>query len=334
MKTTLTAGTASAEPGSLALGKLICEPLADAAEIFIALVVVNGAHTGPTLWIGSTIHGREIPGIEVCRRIAHEIINPAELHGAIICAMPLNPYGFRSQHHTIPQDGGNVNAQFPGDPQGTLSERTAYTIWTQGIPLCDYVIDFHANEPDGMEFMCATPCANKDVQARTVEMAEAFGFPLAQIRRDEWAYDRSLVAWAQDAGKPAILPEPLCQGALAEASVDASVRGVLNVMKWIGMIDGQIEPQTEIRVRGGHFRFVNVRTRKSGLAEYSVNGGDWVEEDQPISVVRDPWGNELDRVLCPTCGYVRSILPSSIVNAGQIIGTLLKPHERQELWGM
>jgi predicted deacylase len=334
MKTTLTVGTASVEPGSLAFGKLVCEHLADAAEIFIALTVVNGAHAGPVLWIGSTIHGREIPGIEVSRRIAREIINPADLRGAIICAMPLNPYGFRLQRHIVPQDGGNVNAKFPGDPQGTLSERVAHVIWTQGVALCDYVVDFHANEPGGIEFMCATPCADKDIQRRTVEMAEAFGFPLVQIRRDEWAYDRSLIAWAQDAGKPAILPEPLCQGVLSEASIDTSVRGVLNVMKYTGMIYGQIEPQTDIKVKGGHFRFVNVRTRKSGLAEYLVDGGDWMEEGQTIAVVRDPWGNELDRVLCPKCGYVRSVASSSIVNAGQIVGTLLEPHARDELWGV
>ena len=334
MKTTLTIGTASAEPGSLAFGKLICEPLPDGAETFIALTVVNGAHDGPVLWIGSTIHGREIAGIEVSRRIAREIVDPATLRGAIVCAMPLNPYGFRLQRHTVPQDNGNVNAKFPGDPAGTLSERVAHVIWTQGVARCDYVIDFHANEPGGTEFMCATPCDDREILRHLLEMAEAFGFPLVQIRRDEWAYDRSLIACAQDAGKPAILPEPLCQGVLDAASIEAAVRGTCNVIKLLGMIDGQIEPQTDIRVRGGHFRFVNVRVRRSGLIEYLVEGGDWVEEGQPLATVRDPWGEERDRVNCPTDSYVRSFTPTSIVNAGQIVGTLLEPHARQELWGV
>jgi hypothetical protein len=334
VKTTFTLGTVSARPGSLAFGKLMGEPLPDAGEIFIALTVVNGAQDGPILWIGSTIHGREIPGIEVTRRVVREIVSPQKLRGAIVGAMPLNPYGFQMLQHTVPQDGGNVNARFPGDPAGTLSERLAHVIWTQGVSLCDYVIDFHANEPGGIEFMCATPCADQAVQRRTVEMAEAFGFPLVQITRDMWEYDRSLIACAQDAGKPAILPEPLGQGVLDAASIDAAVRGVLNVMKYAGMLDGQIEPQAGLKVQGGHFKFVNARTRKSGLADYLVDGGDWLEAGQTIAVVRDPWGNELDRVLCPTRGYVRSVAPFNVVNAGQIIATLLEPHDRSELWGV
>jgi predicted deacylase len=334
MKSALSIGTASAEPGDLAFGKLICEPLADGAAAFIALIVVNGAHDGPILWSGSTIHGREIPGIEVNRRVAREIVDPATLRGAIVCAMPLNPYGFRLQRHTVPQDNGNINACFPGNPEGTLSERVAHVIWTQGVARCDYVIDFHANEPNGTEFACATPCENKEVLRRTVEMAEAFGFPLVQIRRDEWSYDRSLVAWAQDAGKPAILPEPCCQGILDADSIDAAVQGILNVLKYLDMIDGQIEPQKNIKGSGEHFRFVNLRVRKSGLAEYLVDGGNWVEKGQAVAIVRDPWGNERDRLFCPVDSYVRSVAPTSIVNAGQIVVTLLERHDRNELWDL
>lgn len=334
MKNPLIIGTATAAPGRVALGKLICESPPDAGEMFIALTVLNGIHDGPILWVGATIHGREIPGIEVIRRVTREIVNPRQLRGAVVGAMPLNPYGFQMLQHNVPQDAGNVNARFPGKPDGTVSDRLAHVIRTQGLALCDYVIDFHANEPGGVEFMCATPCADKEVQRRTVEMAEAFGFPLVQISRDMWDYDRSLIACAQDMGKPAILPEPLSQGVLDPASIDAAVRGVLNVMKYLGMIEGQIEPQARLRVRGGHFKFVNLITRKSGLAEYVVDSGDWLEPGQTVAIIRDPWGDELDRVLCPARLCVRSVAPFSIVNAGQIVATLLEPHERFELWGM
>jgi uncharacterized protein len=334
MKTTFNIGSASVPPASVGFGKLVCEPTPDAGETFIALTVVNGAQDGPRLWIGSTIHGREMSGIEVCRRVARELVNPHQLCGALVCAMPLNPYGFREQKHTVPQDNGNINAQFPGDQHGTLSQRTANLIWTEGVSHCDYVIDFHANEPGGMEFLCATTCDDLEVQRRTIEMAEAFGFPLVQIRRDEHAYDRSLIGCAMAAGKPAILPEPLGQGILDARSINASVRGVLNVMKLLGMLEGPVETQTDIPVAGGNYRMVNARTRKSGLAEYQVDGGDWVEEGQPIALVRSPWGDEVDRVLAPVSSYVRSVKPYSIVNAGDIVGTLLRPHERVELWGV
>lgn len=333
MKPTLSIGTATAEPGKLGTGKIICESLADGAETFIAVTIVNGARGGPILWIGSTIHGREIPGIEVARRVTRDLIDPTELSGAVVCAMPLNPYGFRMQQHNVPQDGGNVNAKFPGNAQGTLSERLAEVIWREGVDHCDYVIDFHSNLPGGMEFMCATTCEDGSIQKKTIEMAEAFGFPLVRITRDMWDYDRSLIAHAMDAGKPAILPEPLAQGILQEDSIQASVRGVLNVMKCLGMIEGEIEPQTTLKVAGGHHVFKDLRTRKAGLALYLVDGGDWVEKGEDLVVIRDPWGNELDRVTSPTDAYVRSFVPYSIVNPGQIIGTLLEPHDREDLWG-
>jgi predicted deacylase len=334
MKSPFTIGTATAQPGQVAFGKLVCESPPDAGEIFIALTVVNGAQDGPVLWVGSTIHGREIPGIEIIRRIMRERVEARELRGALVGAMPLNPYGFQMVQHTVPQDGGNVNARFPGRPDGSLSDRLAHLIRTQGLARCDYVIDFHANEPDGIEFMCATPCADAAVQRRTVEMAEAFGFPLVQITRDMWDYDRSLIACAQDMGRPAILPEPLAQGILDSGSIEAGARGVLNVMKYLGMIEGEIEIQLDLRLRGGHYRFVNMVTLRSGLAEYLVTGGDWMESGQTIAVVRDPWGNELDRVVCPTRACVRSVAPFSIVNAGQIVATLLEPHDRAVLWGL
>jgi len=333
MKKTFTIGTASIEPGGMGFGKLLCEPLADSAEAYISLIVIHGSREGPVLWLGSTIHGREIPGIEVIRRVAREKVDPQQLRGTLVCAMPLNPYGFRMQQHVVPQDGGNVNAKFPGNASGTLSERLAHVIWTEGVMRCDYVIDLHANEPGGMEFLCVTTCEDKEIERRTIEMAEAFGFPCVRITREMWNYDHSLIGWAMDAGKPAILPEPLAQGILEESSIQAAERGILNVMKYIGMVDGQVEHQASLRVDGGHYLFVNLQAQKSGLAEYWVEGGDKVEEGQTLAMVRDPWGNELQRIVSPTGGFVRSVSPFSIVNAGQVVVTLLEPHERRELWG-
>jgi len=327
-------GDIKARPGELKYGKLQCEPLPDAAETFIPLTVLNGVEEGPVLWIGATMHGCEIPGIEVIRRLTREVLDPQNLRGAIIGAAPLNPYGFRLRQHIVPQDGGNINAKFPGDPEGTISERIAHILYTEALPQCDYVIDFHANVWGGTEFMCATLCEDRDVLRRTLEMAEAFGFPLVQITRDMWNYDKSLIAWAQDMGKPAILPEPLRQSGWTQASIRASVCGVLNVMKWAGMIEGEIEPQTEIKVVGGHYASVNVRTRKSGIMDVLVEGGDWVEKGDLLAIVRDPWGNELDRVICPVRACVRSMHGEQIVYAGQIVGTLLEPRRRAELWGI
>jgi len=255
------------------------------------------------------------------------------MKGAIIGAGPLNPYGMRLREHVVPQDGGNMNAKFPGDPEGTISERVAHVLATEALPRCDLALDFHSSTMFGTEFMCVATCDDRDVMRRTLEMAEVFGFASAQVTRDMWGYDKALISWAMDAGKPALLPEPLRQGGWTKASLRASVRGVLNVMRWAGMIEGKTEPQSDIKLRGGYFAFRDVRTRKSGILDILVDAGDWVEEGQVLGVVRDPWGNDLDRVVSPVRSAVRSMSTHQVVYAGQIVGTLLVPGEKEAIWG-
>jgi predicted deacylase len=332
MKRTLTIGTVAVGPGEVGLGKLPLEPLPDGAEIFIPLIVVNGAHDGPVLWLGSDIHGGEIPGIEVTRRVTREIVNPRELRGAIVGATILNPYAFRHRRANAPQDDLNLNAAFPGDPEGTVSQRAAHVILTQGIAHCDYAIDFHAATPLGMEFMCLPACADRQVLARSLEIALAFGFPLVELTRDMFGYDRSLIGWAQDSGKPGFVCEVMAQQRYVRSSIAAGVRGVLNVMKHLRMIEGEVEPQSELVGAGGTYRLVDFKSRKSGLVTFGVRGGQSVKLGQSLGVVRDLWGNVLDEIVSPTGGYVRSVTDSQTVYAGQIVGTLLEPHPKETLW--
>jgi hypothetical protein len=326
MKQALKVGTVAVEPGEIGFGKLQLEPLPDGAEVFIPLIVVNGAHAGPVLWLGSAIHGTEIPGIEVTRRVTREIIDPRTLRGAIIGATILNPYAFRHRRANAPQDDLNLNAQFPGDPRGTINQRTAHVIFTQGIAHCDYAIDFHAATPIGMEFMCLPACPDPQVMARSLEIALAFGFPLVELTRDMFGYDRSLIAWAQDSGKPGFVCEVKAQQRYVRSSIPAGVRGVLNVMKCLGMIDGAIEPQSELVGAGGTYRLVDFKANKSGLVHFQVTGGQRVERGDRLGIVRDVWGEVLDEIVSPAGGYVRSVTDNQAVYAGQIIGVILEPH--------
>ena len=325
-------GGVRVKPGEIGFGKLALEPLPDGAEAYIPLIVLNGVKDGPVLWMGSDIHGNEIPGIEVTRRITREIVDPADLSGAIIGATVLNPYAFRMRQGYAPMDNLNLNAVFPGDPEGTISERAAHVIFTQGISQCEYAIDFHAATVVGMEFMCLPVCADEEIMRRSLDMALAFGFPLVELTRDMFGYDRSLIGWAQDTGKPGFVCEVKAQGMYVESSIRAGVRGVLNVMKHIGMLEGQIEPQEGIVGSGGTYRLFDVRTRKSGLVHFSVTGGDWVETGDEIGVVRDPYGDVVDELTARTRGWVRSVVLNRVVYAGQIVSTLLEPHPKESLW--
>jgi predicted deacylase len=229
-------------------------------------------------------------------------------------------------------DPVNLNAQFPGDRAGSLSQRTAYTIATQGLCYCDYAIDFHAATPLGMEFMCLPTCADKEILARSMEMATAFGFPLVELTRDMFGYDHSLIGWAQDNGKPGFVCEVKAQQRLNRKSIPHGVRGVLNVMKTIGMIAGEIEPQHELAGAGGTYRLVNARPAKSGIISFHVQGGQAVARGDRIGTVRDLWGETVDEMFSPADGYIRSIADEQAVYAGQIVCTVLETHPRETLW--
>jgi len=298
--TNLTVGDCTVEPGKIGFGKLFLETLPDGGEAFIPLILVNGVYDGPVLWLGAAIHGCEVPGIEVIRRVTREVVDPNTLRGAIVGATVLNPYALRHRVSDAPVDSVNLNAQFPGDPAGTISQRAAHVILQEGIAYCDYAIDFHAATPIGMEFMCLPACKDPEIMARSQEIALAFGFPLVELTRDMFGYDRSLIGWAQDSGKPGFLCEVKARDRYVRSSIPHGVRGVLNVMKRIGMVDGEIELQSELVGAGGTYRLVDFRAGKSGLISFRTTAGGYVSRGDLIGIVRDMWGTELDEVLSPT----------------------------------
>jgi predicted deacylase len=328
----LSVGTCRVEPGQVGYGKLVLDPLPDGGEAFIPLIVVNGAFDGPVLWLGAAIHGCEVPGIEVIRCVTQELINPSELGGAIIGATILNPYALRHRLSDAPPDPVNLNAQFPGDPNGTLGQRAANVILNQGLVHCNYAIDFHAATPIGMEFMCLPTCQDPNIMARSLEIALAFGFPLVELTRDMFGYDCSLIGLAQDSGKPGFVCEVKARDRYVRSSISHGVRGVLNVMKAIGMIEGRIEPQTELAGAGGTYRLVDFRPNKSGLVRFLVTGGQRVEGGDLLGIVRDVWGDTVDEIHSPTSGYIRSLTDEQAVYAGRIVGTILEPHPADSLW--
>lgn len=327
----LTIGSCTVESGEIGYGKLHLEPLPDGSEVFVPLIVVKGKYDGPVLWLGSAIHGREIPGIEVTRRITREVVNPQALRGTIVGATILNPYAFRHRLPDAPADPVNLNAVFPGDPCGSLSERAAHVIFQEGVSKCDYAIDFHAATPLGMEFMVLPACSDRVIMARSLEIAQAFGFPLVEITRDMFGYDHSLIGWAQDTGKPGFVCEVKAQERYFRSSIPHGVKGVLNVMKVIGMIDGEVQPQ-DLPGAGGTYRLVDFRPQKSGLVSFQVTGGQWVDPEDLLGTVRDLWGNTVDLIRSPTGGYIRTITEEQAVYAGRIIGTILEPHPKERLW--
>src|SRR5438477_1377246 len=143
----ITVGAVTARPGQKATGMLSVPAGLDAAAS-IPVIVVNGAKSGPTMALVAGAHGTEYASIIALEKLA-ERANPSELTGALIIVPLLNVASFAQKvPHLNPVDGKNMNRFYPGNPDGTQTERASWAIAKQVVEKSDYVLDFHGGDLD------------------------------------------------------------------------------------------------------------------------------------------------------------------------------------------
>ncbi|MGZ9190347.1 MAG: succinylglutamate desuccinylase/aspartoacylase family protein [Nitrospira sp.] len=271
------------------------------------MIVVNGAHAGPRLWLSALIHGPEATGAEVIRRVLRETIDPMVLQGSIICAPIANPLAFQDSTYDTPYDGYNLNRVFPGNPNGSITHRMAAVLYEQ-VKRCDFIMDLHANAVPALQFCIVAHAPDPKVVERSFEIARAFGLTTRLMKVSEeaqWASSRSgtLLEVAARDGIPGCIAELLYWYRIDPGSVEVGTRGVLNIMKALGMIAGQIEKQ-DVLVIDGELAGAEQTCKEGGLVFFSKNVGDPVTQGETIAIVRDPYGDLLEEVKAPVTGWV------------------------------
>ena len=317
----------SVAPGELKFGRLPVGQMRDGSVVSIPLMVMHGAHEGPKLWVDAAVHGDEIPGIEVIRRILREEVNAKELYGIIVAAPVLNPFAFQAGRWATPLYGGTGNADahavFPGNPNGTLNDRLAHRVFTEGILKCDYVINFHSNFYPAVEFIPVTVCEDREILDASIALAEAYGLPLSEIKGAEgWP-----ILAAQREGRPAIVVELLAQGYFDERSVRIGVLGMLNVLRHLKMLEGEVQPLPDLKVPPGRYGRGFIMSNTGGLVHFQKDAGAWVDTGEVIAIIRDVYGDVVEEVKVPMQGYIRTILfgpHNEAVHEGGIIASVLE----------
>jgi predicted deacylase len=298
-------GTVRCERGTLATGYIESAYLRDGTRAQIPLIVVHGARPGPVLWVGSTVHGDEIPGCEVIRRLTREVLDPKRLRGTVVAAPVQHPSAYLTSSRLTTHDGVNINRVFPGNPNGTLTERLAYDLFHQGIARSDVVLDIHSNAPGAVSFNIVRTGGSGSAWDRQWDLADAFGITIAVGRVGQTGLSGMLQDAALDAGKPALTVELSGGHFWEEASVRAGVTGVLNVMKLLEMIDGRPEPQTEVKVIPGRLSNRHyLISSMGGLVRPLKPTGAAVKAGEPIVTVYDVFGTEMETLRSPIDGWV------------------------------
>ncbi|KAI4140731.1 MAG: hypothetical protein L6R39_005675 [Caloplaca ligustica] len=190
--------------------------------------IIEGKKPGPCLLITAGMHGSETCGIETARRLMR---TPSEHINGVLAVLPiLNVQGF-NQHSifVMPEDGKNLNRQFPGKKDGTVSERLAHWLVTSVYPYADAYLDLHS--ADLTEELTPFTLFVRD-NAESRELSIAFGLPIA-VQGDGGGYT---VSGASDVGLPGIIVEIGGGGRWSEKEVTQMSEGIARVMEHLKML--------------------------------------------------------------------------------------------------
>lgn len=290
------------KPGERQIIDVPVAPMYTHADLSITVQVVRGKRPGPTLFISAAIHGDEINGVEIIRRLLqHKAVK--NIHGTLLAIPIVNVYGFLNHTRYLP-DGRDLNRSFPGSSKGSLTGRVAHTFIQEIVSKCTHGIDLHTGARHRSNFpQIRADLDNPEAQA----MTEAFGVPLAI---DAKIRDGSLREAAGDAGIPVILYEAGEALRFEEVYIRAGVKGIINVMRSIGMLPKSRSKKPPLSpIISDQTGWV--RAPESGILRTFVPLGDKVVKGQTIAMVADPLGTAESAILAPYNGVVigRTNLP-------------------------
>lgn len=295
-----------ARPGEVARGRLPVGSYPDGSEVQVPFLVAAGARPGPVLAIIAGIHGPEIPGVEVVRRLVQGGLELARLSGSLILVPVANPWGFHRQVMATPQDDLNLNRVFPGDPEGTTSQRLAHRVFEALVRPAYALVDLHANPEPALQFaihpLLAQPTLSQ-VESVGWAMAEAYGvttigLPVAGGGRGY------LFEAAAAVGIPGIAVELVAWRRIVPDAVESALKGLRNVLRHLGMYPGEREAQSVPRIEAKGLRRRVVTLARGGILEPLRMPGEPVGCGETIGLVRDAFGDVVEEVRSPVAGWV------------------------------
>ncbi len=255
------------------------------------VVVLRGHQRGPTLCLTAAVHGDEINGVEIVRRVL-AAIDPAELRGTVIGAPIVNLLGFSRGSRYLP-DRRDLNRYFPGHPKGSSASRIAHVFFNGVMRHCDRLVDFHT----GSFKRSNLPQLRANLQNEQVrEFVERFGATAVLHKRGARG---TLRGAAVAAGIPAVTFELGEPGTLQLDHVRLGVKALDTLLDKLDMVDRfrlWAEPQPVF------YRSRWLRAYRGGILTSSVRLGARVTRGEVLGVVTNPLTNERSEILSPYDG--------------------------------
>jgi len=274
--------------------------------------VIAGRTSGPTVLVTAGIHAAEYTGIEAAIRLGRGI-DPAHVQGILLVIPLLNRPGFYERSvYVNPEDGDNLNRLFPGDPKGKWGERFAHRLLTEIVTRCEYAIDLHAGDliEDLTPFVIYRETGEAALDDRIRTMANAYGARWAVKSAPTGERPGALYALAALNGVASMLAESGGRGLLIEEDVVRHLRGVTNVLRAIGALDGAPEPVPPPRVVNS---FDWLRSPEEGIFHSHVRVEQRVAAGDVVGELVDLVGEPLATVKVPVSGVVLFVVTSPAI---------------------
>lgn len=295
---------------SLAIGSLPTR-----TQLELPLSVLHGTKPGPRLWLSAGLHGDELNGVEIIRRVV-ELTDPLQLRGTLVAIPVVNVLGFVQGTRYLP-DRRDLNRCFPGSKSGSLGARIAYRFMNDVVKRCTHGIDFHTGSDARYNYPQIR--ANLD-DPSTLRMAQSFGAPVmihAQTR------DGSLREATSRLQIPVLLYEAGEAQRFCEFSIDVGIKGTLRVMRELGMLRGKVGASTGAVAR----KTTWVRARVAGILRLHTREGNRVKTGDALGVIGDMFGEGESVVRARTDGIVIGLTRYPVVHRGDAIVHIATPSE-------
>jgi len=285
---------------------------ADAPEggIRVPLATIEGASDGPTLTVVAGVHGSEYVGIEAAKQL-FDWIDPGQLRGRVRIVPCLNvPAFFGLSAHINPLDGKDPGRAFPGDREGSHTERLAELVWREVVEGSDYLIDVHGGdlEEELVEYSQVTLTGAAAVDAAAEGLARVIDMPMfvRQPCPERPSETSSLFNIAARSGIPAVLVEAGSHGRLDFETVAVHFRGLRNVLHHLQMIPGEATRENPNPLV--LHRFLGIAAPADGFWLPAIKKGAIVRKGQVVGELEDFFGNRVATIESPEDAAVLGVM--------------------------
>ncbi len=321
LKTAVTFGDITVQPGEIGFGSLIEVELKDCTIVKLPIIVMNGAEDGPKFVVSGAVHGSELIGAEIVRRVLREEVDPKKLRGLVVGIPISNPLGFQAGNRSAPQDGLFPTINSPGDSGGSITQRIGAAVWEKVTSKMDLRVDIHGNMLPCTAF-CLCSLHDPKTRDKNEMMGRATGLTVVYSPPTGTLEGMGGARAEGFRPIPSVSLELIAAGNVTEVSADLGSKAVLNVMRSWGMIDGEIEKQPEKYVWGPGWvqNAGRLKVNRGGIIHFKKDPGEFIEEGEVVARTYDPYGEVKEEIKFPFDGYIRAwAAPHQAVNTGSSI---------------